>query len=146
MQVESFRREVSLVQTHRMDLEEMQTFILRLESQELSTRHRISEELARCELEVQAEGLMITSMIDSFHETSENERQAEISAHKPPTTHRSEMSQATTACDSWINEVIRLTKEVVEQSTKSVAGGNSFCSFTTDRNRLSATLHTDGMS
>ena len=91
MQVESFRREVSLVQTHRMDLEEMQTFIFGLESQELNARNRISEELARCELEVQAEGLMITSMIESFQETSENERQAEIGAHKPPTTHRSEM-------------------------------------------------------
>ena len=93
-----------------MDQEEMQTFILGLESQELNARNRISEELARCEFEVQAKGLMMTSMIESFQETSENERQAEISAHKPPTTHRSEMSQATTACDSWINEVIRLTK------------------------------------
>ena len=51
MQVESFRREVNLVQMHCMDPEEVQTIILRLESQELSARNRISEELARCELD-----------------------------------------------------------------------------------------------
>ena len=51
MQVESLRREGNFVQMHCLDQEEMQTFILGLESQELNARNRISEELARCELE-----------------------------------------------------------------------------------------------
>ena len=35
------------------------------------------------------------------------------------------MSQATTACDSWINAVKRLAKEVAEQSTERIAGNTS---------------------
>ena len=37
----------------------------------------------------------------------------------------SEVSRATAACASWKNEAKRLTKDVAEQSTKRIAGGNS---------------------
>ena len=62
---------------------------------------------------------------ESFHDTTESEMQALISAQEMTAALRSEMSQETTACDSWNSEVIRLTREVVKLSTKRIAGGNS---------------------
>ena len=62
--------------------------------------------------EAQTEELMMTSLKDSFQETSESERQAAISAQQSAISLQSEMSQATTACDSWKTKAIKLTKEV----------------------------------
>ena len=47
-----------------------------------------------------------------------------ISAQQLAISLQREMSQAMAACDSWKTEVIRLTKEADEQSTKRKAGRN----------------------
>ena len=67
----------------------------------------------------------MTSLNESFLETSERERQAVISAQDLAAALQHEMSQATTACESWKSEVIRRRKEVAEQNTKRTAGRNS---------------------
>ena len=84
----------------------------------------------------------MTSVKESFQETSEGERQAVISAQQLAISLRREMSQATTACSSWENEVTRLTREVAEQSTKRIAGGNPRIThlLATTRKMLFATL------
>ena len=75
---------------------------------------------------VKLEDLIKNSLKGRFQENSESEKQSVISAQEPPTTHRSEMSQETKACDSWRKRSDKTYKEVVEQSTKSIAGGSSF--------------------
>ena len=67
--------------------------------------------------------LMMTSSKQSFQETSENERQAVISAQQLASSLQSEMSEATTACDSWITELVRLTMEVTERKRRRQLGG-----------------------
>ena len=59
---------------------------------------------------------------ESFQENSESERQAVISAQQVASSLQSDMSQASSDCNSWKDGVWRLTKEVAEQSTKRIAG------------------------
>ena len=79
---------------------------------------------------------MISSVKESLQQTSESEGQAVISAQELATALQNEMSQATTSCDSWKSEVMRLRKEVAEQSTKSMARRNSLHYSDTTRNVL----------
>ena len=67
---------------------------------------------------------MMTSPEESFQETLHSERQAVISPRQLAISLQREMLWATTPCDSWETEVIRLTKEVAEQNTKRRACGN----------------------
>ena len=53
---------------------------------------------------------------ESFEETLESERQAVISAQQFAIALQNEMSQESTACDSWTTEVMILTKDVEEDS------------------------------
>ena len=73
--------------------------------------------------QLQNEKLMMTSLKQSFQETSENERQAVISAQQLTSSLQSEMSEATTACDSWRTELVRLTMEVTERKRRRQLGG-----------------------
>ena len=63
---------------------------------------------AHLRVQLQTEELMMTSLKESFQGNSESERQAVISAQQFAISLQSEMSQATSACDSWKPEVIRL--------------------------------------
>ena len=71
--------------------------------------------------QLQNEKLIMTSLKQSFQETSENERQAVISAQQLASSLQSEMSEATTACDSRRRD--RLTMEVTEQKRRRQLGG-----------------------
>ena len=75
------------------------------------------------------EEFSMKSVKESFQENSETERQAVISAQELAAVFRSEISQETTACDPRKSEVIRLTEELAEPSTKMIAGGNSLHYF-----------------
>ena len=72
---------------------------------------------------------------------------AVISAQQLAISLHSEMSSATTACNSSKTEVLRPIKEVAEPSTKRTAGREHFAllisSSTTVRNRFFATLDAD---
>ena len=91
-----------------------------------STFPKVSKNLEHKEthlgVQLQTEELMMTSIQETFQGTSESERQALISAQQMAAGLQHEMSQATTACDSWKTKKKRLTKEVAEQNTKSIAG------------------------
>ena len=76
-------------------------------------------------IQLQTEELMRTSLKESFQETSESDWQAIVSAEELAISLQNEMSQATTACDSLKTKVIRLIKEVVEQSAKRTEEGAS---------------------
>ena len=67
----------------------------------------------------------MTSLKASFQENSESERQGVIIAWQSASSLQRKMLQATTACTSWKSEVLKLTKEVAEQSTKRIAGRKS---------------------
>ena len=78
---------------------------------------------AQLRVQLQTEELMM--MFLSSKETSESERKAVLSAQELATALRSERSQESTAWISWKTQVKRDTKELAEQGTKQVAGGNS---------------------
>ena len=99
--------------------------------------------------ELQTEELLMTSMMESFQETSKGERQAVISAQELAAglqmkCHREQQPFFVE------DEVKRLVKEVAEQSAKRTPGRNFFalliCCSTTTRNGLFATLHADRKS
>ena len=71
--------------------------------------------------QLQNEKLIMTSLKQSFQETSENERQAVMSTQQLASSLQSEMSEATTACDSRRRD--RLTMEVTEQKRRRQLGG-----------------------
>ena len=74
-------------------------------------------------IQLQTEELMMTSLKESVQENFGSVSQADIFAHQLASSLQSEMPQATTACNSRKIEVLRLTQEVAEQSTKRKAGG-----------------------
>ena len=87
---------------------------------------RMSENLRHQEtqprVQLHTEGLMIPSIQESFQETSESERQTVVSAQELAIALRSAGIHSLCLLE---NEVMRLTKEVAEQSTKKIAEGNS---------------------
>ena len=76
---------------------------------------------AQQRVQFQAGEVMMTSMTESFQETLESERQAVSSPQELAIALRNEMSHEIKACVSWKKEVIRVAKEVAEQSTTSTA-------------------------
>ena len=87
---------------------------------------RISQNLRHQEtqprIKLYTEGLVIPSIWKSFRETSESERQTVVSARESATALRSAGNHSLCLLK---NEVMRLTKEVAEQSTKKIEEGNS---------------------
>ena len=100
---------------------------------------------AQLRVQLQPEELIMKLVKESFQETSESERQSVISAQELAAALRSCMSQETTACNSWKSEVIRLTREVAEESTKRMNRRKLLAllssSSTTTRNGLLATSY-----
>ena len=66
-----------------------------------NTFPKLEHKEAQSRVQLQIEDLIMKSWKERFQENSEGERQSVISAHEPPTTHRSEVAQETKACDSW---------------------------------------------
>ena len=84
-------------------------------------------------------------------ELQKSERQAVISAHELAAVLQSEVSQATTACDSWKkNEVKRLTKRggraKHDQNVRRKLYSSRTYSFSTARNKLLATFDAERKS
>ena len=75
-----------------------------------SESHNLEHQEAQLRVQLQTEEVMMTSLKESFQENSESERQAVISAQQSASSLQSEMSQATTACDSKETEVTRFTQ------------------------------------
>ena len=63
-------------------------------------------------IQLQTEELRMTPLLERFQESAGSERQAVIIAQQQASSLQSEMSQATTACNSLKTEALRLTKEV----------------------------------
>ena len=78
-------------------------------------------------VQLQIEKIMMTSLMDSFQETSVSERQAIVSAQEMAAFLQHEMSQATTACDAWKNEVKSLTKKRWQSSAQRAKQEESRC-------------------
>ena len=101
-------------------------------------------------VQLQTEELMMTSVKEAFQQTSESERKAVLSAQELAIAPRREMSKKSTACISRKTKMTRLTKQVAEQSTKSIAGGEILarliCSCATTGNGLFSSLYADRKS
>ena len=83
------------------------------------TQHLEYQEAQCLRIQLQTGELMMTSLKESFQETSESERQAVISAQPLAISRRH--------CRFVIlekNEVLRFTKEVADQSTKRIVAEN----------------------
>ena len=92
------------------------------QEEHISQRYQnLEHKEAQLRVQLQTGEVMMTSMTESFQETLESERQAVSSPQELAIALRSEMSHEIKACVSWKKEVIRVAKDVAEQSTTSTA-------------------------
>ena len=112
------RRVTHLIASEAQEPLRRQRNLMRLKQQTLFSGWREEKEFLRSqmrwEMHGQVAGIRKSHMMDSLRETSECERQAARNAQEITSFFKNEVSEATSACDSWESEARRLAKEKVK--------------------------------